>query len=86
MKRNGFSTSDEQPHERPHRETARKAAQAKRETTGKAALDEKWQQFIEYNRRDVEAECAIKERLKHYPVPEFIWEQYELDQEINDRG
>ena len=81
-----FSAQPSASVEMTKRETARKAAQAKRETTGKAALDEKWQQFIEYNRRDVEAECAIKERLKHYPVPEFIWEQYELDQEINDRG
>lgn len=45
-----------------------------------------WAEFVAYNRRDVETECAIKERLANYPVPESIWEQYALDQEINDRG
>ena len=45
-----------------------------------------WAEFVAYNRRDVETECAIKERLANYPVPESIWEQYALDQKINDRG
>lgn len=47
---------------------------------------EKWIRFKEYNRRDVEVEMAIKNRLTKYPVPDFIWDEYHLDQEINDRG
>ena len=47
---------------------------------------DKWEIFKSYNKRDVEVELALKERLSKYPVPDFIWEQYHLDQEINDRG
>lgn len=47
---------------------------------------EKWATFKSYNKRDVEVELSIKERLNKYPVPDFIWEEYHLDQEINDRG
>ena len=47
---------------------------------------EKWAMFKAYNKRDVEVELAIKEKLAKFPVPEFIWEEYRLDQEINDRG
>ena len=47
---------------------------------------EKWETFKAYNKRDVEVELAIKQRLAKYPVPEFIWDEYHLDQEINDRG
>ena len=47
---------------------------------------EKWMRFKEYNLRDVEVEIAIKKRLAKYPVPDFIWDEYHLDQEINDRG
>ena len=47
---------------------------------------EKWIRFKEYNRRDVEVEMAIKKRLAKYPVPDFLWDEYHLDQEINDRG
>ena len=47
---------------------------------------EKWIRFKKYNRRDVEVEMAIKKRLAKYPVPEQIWDEYHLDQEINDRG
>ena len=47
---------------------------------------EKWICFKEYNRRDVEVEMAIKKRLAKYPVPDFIWDEYHIDQEINDRG
>ena len=47
---------------------------------------EKWVRFKEYNRRDVEVEMAIKKRLAKYPVPDFLWDEYHLDQEINDRG
>lgn len=46
----------------------------------------KWAVFKSYNKRDVEVELAIKERLIKYPVPDFIWDEYHLDQEINDRG
>lgn len=47
---------------------------------------DKWTLFKSYNKRDVEVEMAIQERLKKYPVPEPIWDEYHLDQEINDRG
>ena len=47
---------------------------------------EKWIRFKEYNRRDVEVEMAIKKRLAKYPVPDQIWDEYHLDQELNDRG
>ena len=47
---------------------------------------EKWIRFKEYNRRDVEVEMSIQKRLAKYPVPEQIWDEYHLDQEINDRG
>ncbi|AQU03371.1 hypothetical protein B1774_04555 [Dehalococcoides mccartyi] len=47
---------------------------------------DKWAAFKEYNRRDVEAEMSIQERLANFPVPDSIWNEYALDQEINDRG
>lgn len=47
---------------------------------------EKWELFKEYNRRDVEVEMQIQERLSKYPVPDHVWQEYCLDQEINDRG
>ncbi|MBI5994023.1 DNA polymerase [Clostridium perfringens] len=47
---------------------------------------DKWDVFKSYNKRDVEVELAIKEKLSKFPVPEFIWYEYHLDQEINDRG
>ena len=47
---------------------------------------EKWELFKSYNRRDVEVEMAIQRRLFKYPVPQSVWEEYVLDQEINDRG
>ncbi|HHT7647067.1 TPA: DNA polymerase [Streptococcus suis] len=47
---------------------------------------DKWSAFIDYNRRDVEVELAIKERLKNFPVPDFVWDEYHQDQIINDRG
>lgn len=49
------------------------------------ALD-KWNLFKSYNKRDVEVEMTIQQRLQKYPVPEKVWEEYHLDQEINDRG
>lgn len=47
---------------------------------------EKWQRFKAYNLRDVEAEMQIQQRLVKFPVPDFVWEEYRQDQEINDRG
>ncbi|MGI6568048.1 MAG: DNA polymerase [Erysipelotrichaceae bacterium] len=46
----------------------------------------KWILFKNYNKRDVEVEVSIQERLQSYPVPDFLWDEYHLDQEINDRG
>ena len=51
-----------------------------------ASASEKWATFKAYNLRDVETEMAIQERLRKYPVPEEVWAQYHLDQQINDRG
>ena len=47
---------------------------------------EKWTLFKAYNLRDVETEMEIQKRLSSYPVPESVWEEYRIDQEINDRG
>jgi len=47
---------------------------------------DKWSLFIEYNKRDVEVEIAIHQRLCRFPVPDAIWDEYHLDQGINDRG
>lgn len=47
---------------------------------------DRWELFKTYNKRDVEVEMVIQERLKHFPVPEQVWEEYWLDQKINDRG
>lgn len=47
---------------------------------------DKWSTFKVYNLRDVETEMGIQERLRKYPVPDAVWDQYHLDQQINDRG
>lgn len=47
---------------------------------------DKWRLFKKYNIRDVETEMAIQARLVKYPVPDFVWEEYHIDQEINDHG
>lgn len=47
---------------------------------------DKWLAFKKYNIRDVETEMSIQARLSKYPVPDSVWEEYHLDQEINDRG
>ena len=47
---------------------------------------EKWALFKSYNLRDVETELAIQQKLARFPVPDFVWDEYHLDQEINDRG
>lgn len=46
----------------------------------------KWRAFKKYNKRDVEVEIAIQKKLANFSVPDFIWNEYWLDQEINDRG
>ena len=47
---------------------------------------DKWDAFKRYNLRDVETEMGIQQRLAKFPVPDQIWEEYHIDQEINDRG
>ena len=47
---------------------------------------DKWAQFKAYNLRDVEVEITIRQRLSKFPVSSAIWEEYRVDQEINDRG
>ena len=47
---------------------------------------EKWETFKRYNIRDVETEMGIQHKLRKFPVPESVWEEYHIDQEINDRG
>lgn len=47
---------------------------------------EKWSTFKEYNQRDVETEMAIKKKLSAFPMPQSEWENYWVDQNINDRG
>ena len=47
---------------------------------------DKWAAFKAYNKRDVETELAIQAKLAKFPVPEDVWDEYHLDQEINDRG
>lgn len=47
---------------------------------------DKWELFKSYNKRDVEVELGIKQKLANFPVPDFLWDEYALDQEINDRG
>ena len=45
-----------------------------------------WEQFISYNRRDVEVELAIHDRLADFPLPASEWDTYALDQNVNDTG
>lgn len=47
---------------------------------------DKWELFKCYNARDVEAEMGIQQKLSKFPVPPQVWEEYDIDQEINDRG
>ena len=47
---------------------------------------ERWELFKKYNKRDVQVELSIKDKLTKFPVPDSVWEEYHLDQEINDRG
>ena len=47
---------------------------------------DKWETFVAYNKRDVEVEMQIEEKLSRFPVPDAIWEEYFISEEINDRG
>ena len=47
---------------------------------------DKWDSFRAYNIRDVETEMSIQAKLAKFPVPDEVWDEYTLDQEINDRG
>lgn len=45
-----------------------------------------WGTFREYCAQDVVTEREIKRRLLSFPLLDFEWQLYELDQIINDRG
>ena len=47
---------------------------------------EKWNEFIEYNKRDVETEIEIHNRLSKFPVLDQEWDNYHLNERINDLG
>ena len=47
---------------------------------------DRWEVFKRYNLRDVETEMGIQQKLAKFPVPDRVWEEYHIDQEINDRG
>ena len=47
---------------------------------------DKWEAFKRYNIRDVETEMGIQQKLHKFPVPDSVWKEYHIDQEINDRG
>ena len=47
---------------------------------------DKWELFKKYNKRDVEVEMSIQQKLSRFPVPDSVWDEYRIDQEINDRG
>ena len=51
-----------------------------------AEAPDKWEVFKQYNKRDVEVEMAIQQKLSRFPVPEAVWDEYHLSEEINDRG
>lgn len=51
-----------------------------------ADAPDKWTLFKSYNIRDVETEMAVQEALSRFTVPDFVWDEYHLDAEINDRG
>lgn len=47
---------------------------------------EKWQQFLDYCKQDVEVERKIRRKINSFPVPQTEQDLWTLDQEINDRG
>lgn len=68
------------------RPCAATAANGRRARNLSKHAPDKWAAFKAYNCRDVEAEMSIQERLSKFPVPDSVWDEYALDQEINDRG
>lgn len=62
------------------------ASNGERTRNRPADAPEKWALFKKYNRRDVEVEMSIKQKLSAFPVPDSVWEEYHIDQRINDRG
>ena len=65
----------------------RKPTKNKPHTRCTAETDpEEWQEFLEYNIRDVEAEQAIYRRLRKYQMPDHEWKLWHLDQKINNAG
>ena len=47
---------------------------------------DKWERFKTYNARDVETEMEIQDKLANFPVPDSVWDEYHIDQTINDTG
>ena len=47
---------------------------------------DKWERFKAYNARDVETEMEIQQKLSKFPVPDYLWDEYHIDQQINDTG
>lgn len=47
---------------------------------------EKWKEYIEYNRQDVVAEQAVRDKLRGLFPPHFEKEIWNLDREINNNG
>ena len=76
VRRKGAEANDEDRETQPE----------KRRFTQPQEAPADWELFIQYNRRDVETEREIQVRLRRSPVPERVWREYALDQEMNDRG
>ena len=51
-----------------------------------ADAPEQWERFKAYNLRDVQVEMQIQKKLERFPVPDFVWDEYHMSEEINDRG
>lgn len=47
---------------------------------------DRWEAYKLYCQQDVTVERQIQQKLNKWPVPQFEWEVYWIDQEINDRG
>ena len=62
------------------------ASNGERTRNPPADAPDKWALFKKYNKRDVEVELNIKQKLSAFPVPDSVWEEYHIDQRINDRG
>ena len=58
--------------------------------TGKRLMPEEapedWETFRSYNIRDVETEMGIQRRISAFPCSDELWQEYWIDQRINDRG